>query len=171
MNASRLIMADILGLIALTAAVGCSQSHNATNSGAPVGASPMVVQGYMAVQSRQCGKCHQSANPADGILSGQTTPVPDSQSYGSNLTPDPDTGMDSWDAGDIAQAVLNGLDNQGATLCPEMPREADAGMGQDEALAIAAYLQSLTPEWHVVPASACQKPTAAGDGGAKGDGG
>jgi hypothetical protein len=89
------------------------------------------------------------------VLSGQTTPVPGTQSYGSNLTPDPDTGMDSWDAGSIAASVLGAVDVQGRPLCATMPSYADAGMGTDEAFAIAAYLRSLTPVWHAVPASRC----------------
>jgi hypothetical protein len=112
-------------------------------------------QGMLAAQARQCGQCHQSPNPGDGVLSGQTTPVPGSHAYGSNLTPDPDTGMDSWDAGSIALAILSRQGADGGTLCKTMPAYSDAGMGKGEALAIAAYLQSLTPVWHPVPASAC----------------
>jgi hypothetical protein len=81
--------------------------------------------------------------------------VPGTHSYGSNLTPDPDTGMDSWDAGSIAQAILlrQGLD--GGALCSTMPAYTDAGMGTQEAFSIAAYLQSLTPVWRPIPASTC----------------
>jgi hypothetical protein len=89
------------------------------------------------------------------VLSGQTTPLAGTQSYGSNLTPDPDTGMDAWDAGSIAEAVFHSVDSHGVPLCPSMPAYADAGMSSDEALAIAVYLQQLTPVWHAVPASTC----------------
>jgi hypothetical protein len=168
MSVPHLFAAASFGLMA---AVGCSHGPGSMNSGAPLDASPTVARGYSAVQSRQCGKCHQSPNAADGTLSGQTTAVPRTQSYGSNLTPDPDTGMDAWDASAVAQAVLDGIDNQGAALCPEMPREGDAGMSQDEALDIAAYLQSLTPVWHLVPASTCDKPAPPSDGGLGTEGG
>ncbi|HEX8793770.1 MAG TPA: hypothetical protein VF765_22660 [Polyangiaceae bacterium] len=112
-------------------------------------------QGMLAVQTRQCGECHQSPNPADGVLSGQTAPVHGSHAYGSNLTPDPDTGMDAWDAGSIALAILARQGVDGGTLCPSMPTYADAGMSPTEALSIAAYLQSLTPVWRPIPASTC----------------
>jgi mono/diheme cytochrome c family protein len=125
----------------------------------------MAGQGYLAVEARACGQCHQSPDPNDGVLSGQTTAVPGTQAYGSNLTPDPDTGMDAWDAGDIARAVLHGVDNESEPLCPAMPSYADGGMGNAEALAIAAYLQTLTPVWHAVPASLCPPLKPAGDGG------
>jgi hypothetical protein len=109
----------------------------------------------LAVQARQCGQCHQSANPADGVLSGQTSPVSGTHAFGSNLTPDPDTGMDSWDAGSIALAILSRQGVDGGTLCSAMPAYTDAGMGMAEAYSIAAYLQSLTPAWHPIPASTC----------------
>ncbi len=88
--------------------------------------------------------------------------MPGTQAYGSNLTPDPDTGMDAQDAGTIATAscVEGRLD--GGPLCPAMPAYADAGMGQAEALAIAAYLQTLTPVWHPVPAEPLPAPEAVG---------
>ena len=75
--------------------------------------------------------------------------------YGSNLTPDPDTGMDFWDAGTIATSVLDGVDEQGSPLCSAMPAYIEAGMGTGEALTIAAYLRSLPPVWRSIPASQC----------------
>jgi nicotinate dehydrogenase subunit B len=136
---------------------GCGSSGSASDAGTFDG-SPTSERGYAAVQARGCGECHQSPDPRDGVLSGQTTPRPGTRSYGSNLTPDPDTGMDAWDAGSIAAAVLYGADDQGALLCPPMPAFVEAGMAPDEALSIAAYLQSLTPVWHLVPASECVRP-------------
>jgi mono/diheme cytochrome c family protein len=121
-------------------------------------------QGMLAVAARQCGQCHQSPDPDDGVLSGQDTPVPGTMAYGSNLTPDPDTGMDVQDAGTLAAAVLQARSFDGGALCRAMPAYASRGMDAGEALAIAAYLQSLTPVWHPVPSSRCG-PTVAGDGG------
>ena len=126
--------------------------------------SPAAV-GYASVQARRCGRCHQPANPAAGILSGQTTPTPGTGAYGSNLTPDPDTGMDGWDAGAIAASILRGATLDGGALCAAMPTFADAGMSPGEALAIAAYLQTLTPVWHLVPRSTCGAAPTGGDGG------
>jgi nicotinate dehydrogenase subunit B len=145
--------------------LGCGQNGTADDGGtSPSIAGSTVGQGYMAVQARQCDSCHQSPDPSDGVLSGQTTPEPGTRSYGANLTPDPDTGMDAWDAGTIAQAVLHATGEQGAPLCSAMPSFADSGMSSDEAFAIAAYLQSLTPVWHPVPASICPSGQA-GDAG------
>jgi hypothetical protein len=148
-----------LVFIALFVLVGCrirtSSESDDAGSAPDVNVDSPAGRGMLAVQSRQCGQCHQSPNPDDGVLSGQTTPVPGTHSYGSNLTPDPDTGMDAWDAGSIALAILARQGVDGGSLCPAMPLYADAGMGSAEALSIAAYLQSLPAVWRPVPASNC----------------
>jgi hypothetical protein len=157
-----------LTLLLLVVLSGCDPAGASADGGAPdVGVDSAVGQGYLAVQARSCGQCHQSSSVADGVLSGQTAPVQGTAAYGSNLTPDPDTGMDAWDAGTIANSVLQGVDDRGRPLCPAMPAYADAGMGADEALTIAAYLQSLTAQRHRVPPSVCPplKPAGGNDGG------
>jgi hypothetical protein len=151
--------------VLLALVVGCGNGEKGATAGGSEGGST-ADQGRFAVLVRQCGKCHQSPNPADGLLSGQTTPVSGTgESFGANLTPDPDTGMDGWDAGAIAGAILSGVDVRGKLLCPAMPRWADAGMTQDEALSIALYLQSLTAVWHVVPPSVCPSAERGADAG------
>ncbi len=162
----RATLASALALAALVS--GCrlrDQSSSASGGGGPDAAADSAAgQGYLAVLARLCAQCHQPADPADGVLSGQDTPVPGTMAYGSNLTPDPDTGLDVQDAGTLAASVLNAAALDGGPLCPSMPAYAEAGMGPAEALDIAAYLQGLTPVWHPVPSSACAvKP--AGDGG------
>jgi mono/diheme cytochrome c family protein len=159
-------------LFALLAAAlltsGC-RPRDASSGGADAGGPDVDVdsasgQGYLAVQARQCAQCHQSPDPGDGVLSGQDTPVPGSMAYGSNLTPDPDTGLDVQDAGALAASILGARGLDGGALCPTMPAYVEAGMGRAEALDIAAYLQGLTPVWHPVPGSACAaRPAGAGN--------
>jgi mono/diheme cytochrome c family protein len=162
---ARLAVAAALAVLS----VGCrlrDQSSAASDAGnaADVDTDSSAGQGYLAVQARQCAQCHQSPDPGDGVLSGQDTPVPGTMAYGTNLTPDPDTGQDVQDAGTIAAAILRSTALDGGPLCPAMPAYADAGMGGAEALNIAAYLQGLTPVWHPVPSSTCAARPA-GDGG------
>jgi hypothetical protein len=129
-----------------------------------------VEMGALAASAYGCGQCHQPSDPESGVLSGQTTPVPGSQAYGSNLTPDPDTGMDAWDADIIAYAILQAVDDQGHALCPQMPAYADAGMSAAEAADLALYLQSLPAVWHPVPSSVCPPLKVTPDGGAASSG-
>ncbi len=149
--------AAILVSLALLAA-GCRvrTEQGGGGEGAPdIDADSPAGQGYLAVQARNCARCHQASSPSAGVLSGQDTPVPQTRAYGSNLTPDPDTGMDYQDAGTLAASVLHATTPDGGPLCSAMPAYADAGMDAAEALAIGAYLQSLVPVRHAVPASVC----------------
>jgi mono/diheme cytochrome c family protein len=119
----------------------------------PTSDDPKVQQGWSSVVKRNCAGCHQSPNPSDGVLSGQNAPVAHTTAYGSNLTPDPDTGMDSWDTAKVVRALRVGVDNQGQPLCPAMPKYPN--LSDDEGNAIAAYLVSLTAVHHDIPKSVC----------------
>ena len=132
----------------------------------PASTDPLVAQGERSVRARHCAGCHQSDNPADGILSGSLSPVPGDPmgvvGYGPNLTSDPDTGLGGWTDDEIIRAIRAGLDDQGAELCV-MPRFAS--IGDDEANAIVAYLRSLPPIARTVTDSVCPDDLAMLDAG------
>ena len=70
-----------------------------------------------------------------GFMAGTTDPIsgsfgPGVTLYGPNLTPDPTTGVGNWDDAQLTNAILNGIDNQGERLCPQMGHFPD--MGADE---------------------------------------
>lgn len=119
----------------------------------PETADPIVLHGWESVLKRDCASCHQQPDAGDAILSGRTEPMPGTTVYPPNLTPDPDTGLDGWPASAIVDALRKGVDIDGVELCTAMPRFAD--MKDDEAAAIAAYLQFLTAVHHEVPESVC----------------
>jgi hypothetical protein len=134
-------------LLAAAAIAGCGEGSYNLDGG------DELVVGQAFVQQRGCPSCHQSANAADGVLSGQTTPQPGTSAYGSNLTPDVTTGLGAWADIEIVRAMRDGLDNQQMTLCPTMTRYPD--MTDLEANAIVAYLRSLTPVSRTIPGSMC----------------
>jgi mono/diheme cytochrome c family protein len=70
---------------------------------------------------------------------------------GRNLTPDKETGLGLWTRDQIATAVTTGVRPDGRVLAPTMPWRAYAQLTRTDALAIAAYLQSLPPVKHAVP--------------------
>jgi hypothetical protein len=157
-----------LATLASLAAACRVQEGSAGGTSTDAGPDSIAAAGAAAASAYGCAQCHQASDPADGLLSGQTTPVPSSQAYGSNLTPDPDTGMDAWDASAIAVAILQARDDLGHALCPQMPSYADAGMSEDVAFAIAVYLQGLPAVWHPVPPSVCPPLKGAAEAGADG---
>jgi mono/diheme cytochrome c family protein len=82
--------------------------------------------------------------------------------YGSNLTPDKETGLGGWTKEQIATAIRTGKRPDGRLLAPSMPVATLKNLSQADALAIAAYLKSLPPVKNKVPGpfGPTQKPTS-----------
>jgi mono/diheme cytochrome c family protein len=70
---------------------------------------------------------------------------------GRNITPDKETGIGSWTTEQIVTALQQGKRPDGRTLAPIMPYHAFSYLTKEDALAIAAFLQSLTPVKNEVP--------------------
>jgi hypothetical protein len=82
--------------------------------------------------------------------------------HGPNLTPDKETGLGNWTKEQIVKAMQEGVRPDGRMLAPIMPWRALANLTKEDALAIAAYLQSLPPVRNKVPGpfGPAEKPTA-----------
>jgi mono/diheme cytochrome c family protein len=82
--------------------------------------------------------------------------------HGPNLTPDKETGLGSWTKEQIVKAMQEGVRPDGRMLAPIMPWRALANLTKEDALAIAAYLQSLPPVRNKVPGpfGPTEKPTS-----------
>jgi len=48
--------------------------------------------------------------------------------YGSNLTPDPETGIGAWSDGGLVRAIREGLDREGCLIFPIMEAEQIADL-------------------------------------------
>jgi hypothetical protein len=138
----------------------------------------IVTVGSLFVEQRGCPDCHQSSDPKDGKLSGQTVPRPNTMAYPANLTPDHTTGIGDWADIEIVRAMRYGIDNENEPLCPPMPHfdgnRPDLPLMTDlEARAIVAYLRSLPPVTRPIPESRCPplKPPPMPDLSAPADGG
>jgi mono/diheme cytochrome c family protein len=78
-----------------------------------------------------------------------------------NLTPDKETGLGKWTTEQIVTAITKGERPDGRVLAPIMPWNDLAHLTKADALAIAAYLQSLPPVENKVagPFGTAEKPT------------
>jgi mono/diheme cytochrome c family protein len=90
-----------------------------------------------------CG-CH---TPADGPIGagGGKVPTPFGTFYGSNITPDPETGLGRWSDAEIAAAIRDGVGRDGSVEAPAMPYYQYAGMADDDVADLIAYLRTLPP--------------------------
>jgi mono/diheme cytochrome c family protein len=77
-----------------------------------------------------------------------------------NLTPDKVTGLGSWTTDQIVTAFTTGKLPDGRMLAPIMPYQSYSHLTKSDALAVAAYLQSLPPVQNKVPGpfGPAQKP-------------
>lgn len=133
---------------------------------APVAADDAVKRGKYLARIMDCGGCH-----TPGALVGQPDEarylagsdvgffIPDlGYFYPPNLTPDRESGLGLWSAAEIVAAIRTGARPDGRELAPIMAWRSYAAMTDADALALAAFLQSLPPVSHPVP-----QPTGAGE--------
>src|SRR5437764_6935126 len=64
---------------------------------------------------------------------------------GTNITPDPETGIGSWTATQIVTALRDGRRPDGMLIRPPMPIPVYRQLSDGDAAAIAAYLKSVKP--------------------------
>ena len=138
-----------LSIMLLVTLAGCFESGPPEDT--------QVSTGKALVGSLACASCHG----AD--LSGSESPVGKSGAFAANLTPDPETGLGHWTDDDIARAIKTGKDDGDASLCNAMPR-FDA-LANNQLEAIVAYLRSLPPIVHDIPASECEPEPDLDDAG------
>jgi mono/diheme cytochrome c family protein len=145
------------GFAAALVLAGCNVS---TQTGTTAGAAQDPVErGRYLVTFGACTDCHTP---------GSFTGMPDAMRFlgGSevgfelpglgvfhppNLTPDPETGLGNWTEAQIVTAITTGVRPDGRQLAPVMPWMHYANLRPEDAMAIAAYLKTLTPVVNKVP--------------------
>jgi mono/diheme cytochrome c family protein len=70
---------------------------------------------------------------------------------GSNITPDPETGIGSWSEADIKRALTEGVRPSGVPLAPQMPFAFYKILTPRDLDAVAAYIKSVAPVRNQVP--------------------
>jgi len=131
----------------------------ATLSGAARADQAQIDRGQYLVQIGGCTDCHTPGyflgNPDMArFLAGSDVgfEVPGvGIIYGPNLTPDDETGLGTWTADQIVDAIRTGMTPEGRGLVPVMPWPNLAVLSDEDAYAIAAFLQSLDPVTNNVP--------------------
>lgn len=121
----------------------------------PDGGAPESVRMQGRIQALSlCNFCHQDSTPGAGDFTGQLTPRPMTMAYGTNLSPDPDTGIGRLTDEQIARSVRCAVGREGRRLCAMAPFAATR-LTNDNLCALIAYLRSLPPVRRPIPASTC----------------
>lgn len=90
-----------------------------------------------------CG-CH---NVADGTVGsgGREIATPFGTFYGTNITPDRETGIGAWSDEEVIAAIRDGYARGKGVEAPVMPYYQYAGMSDADVRALVAYLRTLPP--------------------------
>jgi hypothetical protein len=80
--------------------------------------------------------------------------------YAPNITPDKETGIGNWTAGEIIRAVREGIAKDGRMLFPMMPYQGYRYLSDADSRALVAYMQSLPAVRNYVPRTSITFPTS-----------
>ena len=107
-------------------------------------------RGRYLINAGGCISCHEGE--AGGLSGGMAIESPFGVFYASNITPDADTGTGGWSATDYVRAIKHGRNPQGNFYYPAFPYLSYAAVTDDDALAIASWLNAQPAIANEVPA-------------------
>jgi mono/diheme cytochrome c family protein len=104
----------------------------------------LVARGEYLTHAADCVVCHttEGGKPFTG---GRAFVLPFGTIYSTNITPDADTGIGRYSDANFLDAVHKGIGRNDTKLYPAMPYASYTYMSDADALAIKAYLFTLTP--------------------------
>ena len=103
-----------------------------------------VERGRALATAGDCIACHTAPNrPA--FSGGRPLETPFGNINTANLTPDPETGLGTWNTDEFYRAMHHGISKNGAYLYPAFPYPYYTKVTRDDSDAIFAYLRTLPP--------------------------
>jgi mono/diheme cytochrome c family protein len=110
----------------------------------------LIQRGAYLTHAADCEACHTAPDGAP-FAGGLPFVLPFGVLYSTNITPDPETGIGRYTDANFLQALRRGDRADGTHLYPAMPYASYTYMTDADALAIKAYLFSLSPTKARVP--------------------
>ncbi len=103
-----------------------------------------IARGLAVAQAGDCAACHTAEGGAP-FAGGVPLATPFGTIHGTNITPDPDTGIGRWSADEFHRALTEGKARDGRHLYPAMPYTSYGGIAREDSDALYAYLMTRTP--------------------------
>ena len=128
------------------------KGSNPTGVPAELSQAEPVSRGRYLTDAADCQACHtiEGGLPFAG---GRAFKTRFGTLYSSNITPDRETGIGAWSAGDFLRAVHKGVRPDGTHLYPAFPYAAYTYLTDDDVQAIWAYLRSVPAVKNPIPAN------------------
>lgn len=111
-----------------------------------------IARGAELAQLGDCQGCH-TVTPRAPFAGGAAIRTPLGRLYGSNITPDPDTGIGRWSLAAFARAVRKGVSRDGQHLYPGMPYEHFVSLTDQDVAALYAFMMTRKPIHAIAPAN------------------
>jgi mono/diheme cytochrome c family protein len=116
-----------------------------------------IAKGEILSADGHCVSCHtRPGGPQFAGGYGLNTPF--GIIYGTNITPDPETGIGRWSLEAFDRAMREGVAQDGSHLFPAFPYYAFTGLWDDDVKALYAYLMTRPPVRATVPANTIPFP-------------
>jgi mono/diheme cytochrome c family protein len=116
-----------------------------------------VAKGAALSAAGHCVACHTRPG-GEPFAGGYGLNTPFGIIYGTNITPDPDTGIGRWSPEAFARAMREGVSRDGSHLFPAFPYYAFTRLYDDDVKALYAYLMTRPPVRATVPANTIPFP-------------
>lgn len=104
----------------------------------------LIERGAQLAAAGNCTSCH-TAEGGKPLAGGRPLPTPFGTIYGSNITPDRDSGIGGWSEAAFARAMREGVDRTGNHLYPAFPYDHFTLLDDADVHALYAYVMSRTP--------------------------
>lgn len=111
-----------------------------------------IDRGAALARIGNCLSCHQ-ATDGRPYAGGYALRSPFGTIYGSNVTPDPDTGIGRWSEAAFIRALREGVSRDGHHLYPALPYDHFTGAGDTDVHALYAFLMTRDPVRYTPPAN------------------
>ena len=112
----------------------------------------VVARGAQLAAAGNCVTCH-TAPGGKPFAGGYPLKTPFGTVHGTNITPDPETGIGRWSLADFTRAMREGLDPQGRHYYPAFPYDYFTRLSDGDVGALYAYLMTREPVRSTPPAN------------------
>src|SRR5471030_448764 len=114
-------------------------------------------RGARVVEQGDCAVCH--TRPGGAYMAGSLPLVtPFGTLYGTNITPDADTGIGRWSEAAFTRAMREGLDRQGRHLYPAFPYDHFTKLDDEDVKSLYAFIMTRDPVRAETPPNALPFP-------------
>ena len=117
----------------------------------------LVTRGAALAAVGDCVACH-TARGGKAYAGGYPLETPFGTIYGTNITPDPETGIGRWPQAAFVRAMREGVDRQGRHLYPAFPYNHFTLTSDEDLQALYAFLMTREPVRSETPGNALPFP-------------